>query len=389
MWASEFHRRSEEPESRDAFRRRAQGVARSASVAAVALTALVVSACGGGGGSSGGPVSPIGPSTSTPTSTPTPTATPTVAPQSYQVGGTVSQIPVDAYGPTTIGPQTYAAADANSTTLLVGATVIVGPVPIIGATPPATLPAGDVSATTSSAGTFMASLTVAPAAPSSSEPFVVPSQNLSAFTPPATGYYVQVFGVGTDGLTAGKLLPLHRFVASSTSLALRITTASSAEAGALAAINSDRASNGAGPLTFDESAEEVARLHASDESALGNTCHYDSHNIGPASRYLALGGIGLTGEGLALVSGPAAQAFGYTEAAFLAEKNQAPPGGHFTNLVDGAHVWAGLAAATFVSSPSFMNVDYEIVTPNNQDQIVGASGYTNSGCPTGVVVNNS
>jgi uncharacterized protein YkwD len=249
---------------------------------------------------------------------------------------------------------------------------------------------GDVSATTDTNGAFALTPTIAPAAVSSTEPFVVPPDNLAGFVPPATGYYVEVFGAGTDGRTAGAPLPLHRFLAASTGIVLRVSSASVAEAGALIAVNADRAANGAGPLIFDESAEEAARLHASDESSANYFCHYDTKNVGPSSRYVAAGSIGLTGEALAFVSGTGSVAFGIAEAAFLGEKTSTPPGGHYLNVVDTAHLWAGLAAVDASVPRAFANVDYELVTPNATDTIVGASGYPLSSlCPAGTVVNNS
>jgi len=284
---------------------------------------------------------------------------------------------------------TYQSADAGSTTGLANATVVVGPVPIIGATPPATLPAGDVIVTTSATGAFTAMLAVAPAAPTSAEPFVLPTNNITGFAPPAAGYYVEVFAHGADGLSAGVPIPLHRFVAAGSTIALRVTSPSSAEAGALATVNSDRASNaGAAPLTFDESAEEVARLHASDEAARNYYCHYDVRNAGPSSRYLTVGGTGLTGEQLDAPTGTTAvEGFANAEAAFLAEKAESPPGGHYAGLVDSAHTWAGLAS---IAISGGFQVDYELITPNAQDSVVGSSGYpVTSGCPTGTLDNNS
>ncbi|MGD0050993.1 MAG: hypothetical protein ABSD03_04125 [Vulcanimicrobiaceae bacterium] len=345
---------------------------------ALSVAAVVLVACGGGGGGSPAP--------------PAPTPTPSKAPQSYVVGGTVVQIPSDAYGPSTIDGVTYASADATQTTALAGATVIVGPVPIAGATPPAALPSGDVSTTTTASGAFSVTLAVAPAAPSSTEPFVVPPDNLSGFTPPATGYYVQVFASGADGLTAGVPIPLHRFVASSTSLALHVTSPSSAEAGALTVLNADRASNaGSGPLIFDEDEQEVARLHASDEATQNYTCHYDTKNVGPSSRYLGVGGIGLTGEALVLAgASSAAGGFQVAENGFLAEKTQTPPGPHYMTLVDLSHDWAGLAAVQSVAYPGFWQVDYDLGTSTDQGSTGAASGYpTDGACPTGIVVNNS
>jgi hypothetical protein len=308
----------------------------------------------------------------------------------FILGGTVVAIAGDAYGPAVIAGITYQSADAAATTPLAQATVVVGPVPIVGPTAPAALPSGDVAVTTGPGGVFAASLAVAPAPPSSDEPFVLPENNVTNFVVPAAGYYVQVFGPGTDGRSAGRPIPLHQFFAPSTSLVLRVSTPSAAEAGALVTVNDDRATNNAAPLTFDESAEEAARLHASDESTAGYTCHYDTHNVGPTSRYLAVGGMGLVGESLALVAGPMGAAFGFADAAFMAEKSDVPVGGHFLNNIDPAHEWAGLAALPFAPSPDFVSVDYEFVTPSGQDLIVGASGYiVSSTCPPSTAGNDS
>ena len=202
-------------------------------------------------------------------------------------------------------------------------------------------------------------------------------------------------------MSAGTIAPLHRFVAASTQVALPTTTISTAEAGALAAVNADRATFGAVPLTFDAVAELVARAHATDEvssSITGYYCHYDTHNVGPSSRYLAAGGLGLTGEALALPGSGVtslAYAFQVAEASILAELNATPPGGHFLNLVDTGHRWAGLAAVAVPTSNTvftggFFAVDYELVTPNAVDTVVGAAGYPiSSTCPTGTVVNES
>ena len=298
------------------------------------------------------------------------------------MAGSVVALPADAYGPAAIAGVTYASADAARTGPLAGASVIVGPIPITGATPPAQLPPGDVAVTTDANGGFATTPGIAPAPASGAAPFVIPVNNVLGFTPPAAGYYVEAFAPG--------MLPLHRFAAVSASLALRVSSASPAETAALAAVNADRAALGAGLLFFDEAVEEAARLHASDESSAGYTCHYDAHNVGPASRYLAAGGIGLTGEALALVAGAPAAAFANAEAAFMAEQTASPPGSHFLNLVDAAHAWAGVAAVVDASAPAFANVDYDLVTPDAIDAVVGASGYPVSApCPAGTVVNDS
>lgn len=282
-------------------------------------------------------------------------------------------------------------ADATQTAPLAHAVVIAGPIPITGATPPAQLPPNDVAVATDAAGAFAATLAVPPAAPSSAEPFVIPPNNVLGFTAPSSGYYVEVFGATADGHSAGLPLPLHRFVAMSNGLALRVTTASAAEAGALAAVNADRAANAAAPLIFDQSAQEVARLHAVDATARGTyICHYDANDAGPSSRYLAAGGIGLTGESVGIASAPdAATAFALVESAFLNEKTATPPGAHFTNLADPSHRWAGIAASGPSALAFNFNVDYEFVTPSAQGSSAGASGYTAAGCPAGIVDNNS
>lgn len=343
---------------------------------------LALAACGGGSGgtAAAGGTSAIG----------IPGASPT-APPGVLVAGSVVELPVDAYGPAAIAGVTYASADATQTAPLANAVVIVGPVPITGATPPAQLPADDVAVTTGMDGTFAASVAVAPAAPANGEPFVIPQNNMLGLRPPSSGYYIEVFGSGTDGRGAGGLLPLHRFVDVSSPLVLHVSRASAAEAAALAALNRDRAANAAGPLIFDESAEEIARLHAADATARGAfICHYDANNVGPSSRYLAAGGLGLNGEGVGVANAAdATSAFAAIESAFLGEKPAAPPGAHFTNLADASHLWAGLAAGGPGVLPFNFNVDYELVTPSAAGSTGGSSGYTAAGCPPGIIDNNS
>jgi uncharacterized protein YkwD len=367
---------------------------KSAALAPACIVAAVLTACGGGGGGTTPATVPAPAATGTSTVT-IPVVLPTGASPlpagGASVAGTVVQVPEDAYGPTTIGSTIYASGDAAQTTPVANAVVIIGPVPILGATPPATPPSGDVSVTTSASGTFAATPVHAPAPSTSAEPFVIPQTNILGFAPPVTGYYVEVFGNGSDGTSAGTLIPLHRFAAASPSLALRVSTIATAEAGALASINADRAAHGAGALIVDESAEEIARLHASDESTQHYTCHYDPHNIGPSSRLLAIGGIGLTGENLGLSYGPdAASAFRANETATLAEQSATPPGGHFLNLVDAGHQWAGVAAIEVASTPGYDNIDIELVTPNGTSTVVGASGYPTTGnCPVATTNNGS
>jgi uncharacterized protein YkwD len=301
----------------------------------------------------------------------------------------VVQIPSDAYGPTTIDGVTYASADAGQTTPLVGATVIVGPVPIVGATAPAVLPAGDVAMTSGASGAFSGSVSVAPSAPLSQEPFVVPSLNLSGIATPASGYYVEVFGAGSDAVSPGASIPVHRFMNAQSPLAIHVSTLGSAESAALLQVNSDRQSYaGVAPLVFDEIAEETARLHATDETNNNYFCHYDLHNVGPASRYLAASGLGETGENLAATTGAtSALGFSYAEDGFLSERSTNPQGGHYLNLIDSTHAWAGLAATVFAGG---VQVDYELISPSGVDPTFAVSGYeTGTGCGGFIEVNNS
>jgi uncharacterized protein YkwD len=347
-------------------------IERTLFAAAALSSAAFLTACGGGGGSSsGGGGIP---------STPVPTPTSTATPQGFTVTGSAAQIPVDAYGPVTIGGSTFQSANAASTTPLAGATVIVGPVPVNGATPPTTIPSGDQVATTKADGTFSVTLAIGPAAPVSNDGFVTPSNNAANIQPPATGYYVQVFGAGSDGQTAGKPVPYHGFraVTAGTVGSIRITTTSTTEAAFLALVNSDRARAGSPAIAFDENAEEVARMHASDEGiAPTYYCHYDRANRGPNTRYAAIGALGLTTENLAGVAYAAAE--GQVEA-------EAPNGGHYLAMINPQAVWVGLADV--VGSDTNHYVDQEFV----QLTAAFSSGalYSTAGsCPSGTTANGS
>lgn len=239
------------------------------SCACVGFVAFSLAGCGGGGGggttppTSGG--SSVGGSTATSIPTPSPTATPTPS----VITGKVVSIPNTAYGPN--APQAG----------LAGAIVIVEPTLILGSTPPPTLPAGDVQATTQSDGSYTVSLAAAPIVPDASPDalFVMPGQDLSGIAPPKSGYYVSVFAVGADGKSANSPLPVHAFsaVTAGALATQRVTTATVDEAANLATLNAARiaANPTAPPLTFDETAEEVSREHSKDEAANHYFCHYD------------------------------------------------------------------------------------------------------------------
>jgi uncharacterized protein YkwD len=341
--------------------------------AAAALSSVAFFAgCGGGGGSSsGGGGIPA---------TPQPTPTATATPSGFTVAGSVVQIPVDAYGPVTIGGTTFQSANATPTTALAGATVIVGPVPVNGATPPATIPSGDQVATTKADGTFSVTLAVGPAAPGANDGFVTPSNNVANIQPPATGYYVEVFGAGADGQTSGKLVPYHGFraVAAGSVGAFRVTTTSATEAAFLVLVNGDRAKAGSPAVAFDESAEEIARLHAADEGISPvYYCHYDRANRGPNTRYAATGALGLTTENLAGVPYAAAEA--QVEA-------EAPSGGHYLAMINPQAVWVGLSDV--VGSDTNHYVDQEFV--QLATSFTSGALYSTAGsCPAGTTANGS
>jgi uncharacterized protein YkwD len=371
----------------------------------VGIACVALGACGGGGGGSVAAPVPFAstatgatpaPGSATPTAgpsiSPAPAAAPTATATAFHttVSGIVLQLASDAYGPITIGATTYASSDAGTGTPLAGATVVIGPVPVDGATAPAHAPAGDMLVQTTANGAFSATLDVAPAAPNASEPFVLPQNNVLGFVAPATGYYIAIFGVVSDGRTAGTAMPLHRFVSVGSALTLHVATIAAPESTALVAVNADRASAGVSALAFDTTAEEIARQHASIESANAYTCHYDAQNVGPTSRYLAAGGSGITGETLALSYGPdVASALQNAENGVLAERTTTPAGGHYLNLSDPSHVWAGIAAIAAPSAAGFFNIDEEFVTPNGSSAN-SASGYPTTGsCPPGIINNGS
>lgn len=343
---------------------------------ALSMAALLV-ACGGGGNTSSFgagnafTVTPVGTSAS---------PTPTPIPGPVGVSGTVVSIPVATFGST--APQTP----------LAGAVVVIGPVLVPGATAPAIAPSGDVMVTTSATGTYAATIATGPAAPASAQAtYVHPPNDLSGFTPPATGYYISVFPPGSDGKSAGTAIPVHAFSGVATGGVLttqRVTTVSADEAAFLALVNHDRttANTSALPMYFDENAEEAARQHTYEESTGNFYCHYNANNVGPGSRYLALGAIGQDDENIGKTSSDATPQQAYTdvEAQFMAEA--ATNGGHYSNIIDSTHAWAGVS--TVVAGPTAQYVDQEFVSPNGIAPYV-YQNFTGSVCPAGVTANNS
>ena len=336
------------------------------SVAVIASTALLTSCGSGGGGtSSSSTIPPVGASTPTPM----PTLTP------VPVTGKVVAIPAGSYGPT-----------ATQSTLS-GAVVIVGPSLVIGATPPPTLPSGDVQATTDASGSYSVSLATAPVVPNAATnaAFIVPGLNLSGFTPPTSGYYISVFAVGADGKSANTTLPVHAFsaVTNGTLVTQRVTTATVDEAANLAYLNAARVkANPAAPvLIFDESAEETAREHVQDMAANKFLCHYDLKNVGPYSRYLRMSGLGVDGENVGFGSAGAPQA----EYATMVDREiaQGPGEGHYENIINANNLWAGVSTAA--NSLGNISTDDELISPH----ATFFGTYTSLYCPTGILANGS
>jgi len=343
----------------------------------MALTATAaLAACGGGGGgsSSGGTLPPAGGPTASPVPTATPSPGPTATPTPTAITGKIVSIPAGAFGPN--APQTA----------LAGATVIVGPTLILGATPPPTLPSGDVQATTDASGNYSVAIAVAQVSPDATTNalFVVPGLNLSGVTPPTKGYYISVFATGVDGKSANVPLPVHAFsaVINNALTTQRVTVATVDESANLAALNAARVkANPLAPvLTFDETAEEVAREHVQDEAQNHYLCHYDQANVGPESRYLRMFGVGADGEN----AGGGGGTSQYAYATILAlNMSEGPGGSHYDNIVGPTRLWAGVSTAA--ESNGTQHTDDELIVPHQTVQFL----YPNTFCPSGITANNS
>lgn len=348
-----------------------------ASVAAAVVAAAVLSACNGAGNTAqlvSGPISiPAG---TVGTAAP---ATPVPSPGPSALSGTVNSIANTAYGPSAIQVP------------LAGAVVIIGTTLIAGATPPASVPAGDVSATTDASGHYAVTLAAAQVAPTAAQAAYNPALNdLSGVVPPARGFYIAVFAPGADGKSANVPLPVHAFSAvpaSGTLATQRVTTATTDEANFLALVNNDRVAANpiAQPMIFDEYAQEAARLHATDEGTQNYYCHYDTLNIGPGSRYLKLLAVGLDDENVGKTSGEDVPgAYQFVEAQFIGEAST--NGGHYANIVDATRTWAGVT--TYFAGPTAQYVDQELVSAHGSGAYVYPN-FTGSLCPAGVEPNNS
>lgn len=255
-----------------------------------------------------------------------------------------------------LGGQRFAGDGGAAGAPIAGATVVVGPRLIVGATPPPALPRGDVAAMTAPDGTYA-----------------------------VAGYdgrrttYVMVFPPPGDAHVS---LHARAAVADEGIRTLYLYAPAAAEIGELALISADRAANGAGQLVPDEIAFETARAHADFMAANGYYQHcipamrcdavaafpaepppsYLPRVASPNDLYTALGGalelapnanwtenfyVGWPSGNASYASWPAADRW------FMAEKcnltatcpNGPVAGGyvnHYENIVDPAHTWVGL-----------------------------------------------
>lgn len=302
--------------------RLSQSRGKKARIVAPCLIISFLSACGGGGGS---PAFPSGPSggVSTPTSISTLNAT-----------GSVLDL----------GAQRYAGDGGTPGAAIDGATVVVGPTLINGATPPPSLPSGDALATTSASGVF----------------------TVSGFSGTGTTY-VEVFPASGDShvslhalanISAGSIRKLFLYAPNATEIA------------ELAQINSDRTTNGANPVIFDEIAIETARASADFKATNGYYQHcvpaslcvvttsypttapasFAAQYVSPDDLYSYLQGavrqVAASNATENFVPGPPGITWAQADATFMAEKTSSPQGLHYLNIVNGSHTWTGIGSNT-------------------------------------------
>lgn len=271
-----------------------------------AATVAALAACGGGSSNAAGP-----PSTTTPSASPTTSAQ-----------GVVRDL----------GAQRYANDGNAAGAPIAGATVVVGPTLVDGATPPATYPTGDAHTTTQSDGSY----------------------TLAGFATGTPTYAIVLPPVGDPHVASHALAKLG------VTQTLYLYAPSTAETAELTQINLDRSNNAAGPVLFDEIAFETARAHADFMATNGYYAHcipmsncapgvgipptsFPPQYASPDDLYNFLGG--------ALQLAPAANhtenfAFNVTtwsvaDGLFMAEKGTADQS-HFDNIVFPTHSWVGL-----------------------------------------------
>ncbi len=252
-----------------------------------------------------------------------------------------------------------------------GASVVVGPYPVDGATPPPVLPPGDALATTDAAGRFTLKVARGQAG------VVYPGEVfwLDIFPSPADRVHRAAIH-RTMSLPAGNLT-----VPQAMTLLAAVTPDESAY---LDGINADRARFGAAPLVLDETMLESARYWAHFMATHGYFAHcipaasctpgattpppasYGVQDITPATRDAYFHDtFGIEGENIAegLPAWPA------VEKAMMAERALCPNGeprgcaytertAHFLNIVDASYDWAGVGIATHGLAGTYYDTEF-------------------------------
>lgn len=291
-------------------------------IGAFVVAGALLVACGGGGGGSTPPTGGGGGAPSTAPST----------------GGVTGASPSAAASSSPIATQAAGkVVDYTTGAGLSGATVYVGSTLIYGATPPATTPAGDVKATTATDGTFTLASAPGttsfgcvlpnPAAPTTSNGVVSTcTANVMVFTSDHITLHAPIV-LGTGANSVGTL---------------QVSTASANDTAWLAAINTDRANNGAGPVVLDERMMEAARLWI--VYATSTTTGGDVIANAPApytQMATVLGSLGsynvVTYENY---TGGNSSSTGVTAEANFA--SEGPTGPHFSTIINPAQKWVGL-----------------------------------------------
>jgi len=273
--------------------------------------AATLAACGGGGGGSAS--IPAGGGGATPTPTPT-----------LSAQGSVRDL----------GLQRYSGDGAAPGSAIAGATVVVGSTLIVGATAPPMLPAGDAQSTTAADGSY----TVTGA--SATGPTYV------MVFPPTGDSHVSLHGLAR--VTGGAIRSLYLYAPNAS------------ETAELTQVDSDRTSNGAGPVIFDEIAFETARAHADFMATSGYYAHcipmsncaagvgmpptsYPPRYASPDDLYNYLGGAVQLAPGANYTENFVVNetSWGAADAWFMAEKGTSSHS-HYDQIVYPTHNWVGL-----------------------------------------------
>ena len=325
-------------------------------LSSVALAASLAACGGGGGGSSGGGLPP--------TPTPTPTATPITT---AAVAGRVT----DCQWPT--APSTTVLS-CTAGVAIAGATVIIGPTLVTGATPPPTVPAGDVSTTTAADGTYAFAN-----APSTG--------NVYVSVHPASGdahvsLHAQL-GMSFNSGTPPNPVPA---IGRTTTLTFSLATPAPEEAAWLnspcggpnpywtqrgqnipiCGMNADRGNAGVAALIFDEYALEVARNWSNIVATTpwindppNTTVPATNAANSPAALYAYRGGNFAQQGRVIFAPGPITNATYLDGEAGFESEETSPPGPHWAAIVNASYGWVGLAR--FPCSTSCPNQGYEYI----------------------------